>query len=361
MTPWKGFKPLSAGEAKTLSGQVDGMVKELETTTEAARKAELVDKIGKAQSQLNASNPEAYLGGGTRIWVTERDAADLAAAGVQLETPLAMQQRVTSALTEGKFFDQAISTLRKPGANADEIAGALKDLGKHGERVTSVLKVEGKTSLRVARRARPALEGPGEAGEVGRADRAARERARRSRRRSPPRTRCSGSSRPSPRRRSRRWRPRRRRPTSPPSRLADLQFWTRFNVKLRRRGGLRLRRDGGVGGVDPHDAAGGRTDRARRSRRAAEQEPEGSRRRRRRTAAAMTRSISGVCAVRAGTRRCGSLCSASGRDLLEAVLDARVGEAGEHRLDVAVGDEVEAGYAARSPAARGRRRSARGR
>ena len=66
---------------------------------------------------------------------------------MQLETPLALQQRVTSALSEGKFFDQAISTLKKPGATADEIAGALKDLGKHGERVTSVLKVEGKTSV----------------------------------------------------------------------------------------------------------------------------------------------------------------------------------------------------------------------
>jgi hypothetical protein len=146
VTPWKGFKPLSASEAKTLSGQVDGWVKELETTTDAGRKSELVEKIGQAQSQLNASNPEAYLGGGTRIWVTERDAADLAAAGVSLETPLAIQQRVTSALTEGKFFDQAIATLRKPGANAAEIAGALKDLGKHGERVAAVLKAPGSSA-----------------------------------------------------------------------------------------------------------------------------------------------------------------------------------------------------------------------
>ena len=146
VTPWKGFKPLSGEESKVLSGQVDGWVKELETTTEAGRKAELVEKIGQAQAQMNAANPEAYLGGGTRIWVTERDAADLAAAGVKLETPLAMQQRITSALSEGKFFDEAISTLRKPGADAAEIAGALKDLGKHGERVASVLNVEGVAS-----------------------------------------------------------------------------------------------------------------------------------------------------------------------------------------------------------------------
>lgn len=138
------FKALTEVERAEMAKQVDPLVKELEAATDAGKKAKLVEDIGQKQAIINASNPDAYLGGGVRMWVSERDAAALAEAGIKMETQMSREQRIIAALSEGKFFDEAVTKLAKPGQSVDKIAGALKDIGKHGERVTIVLKGETK-------------------------------------------------------------------------------------------------------------------------------------------------------------------------------------------------------------------------
>jgi hypothetical protein len=142
----KAFKPLTEAEQTALSREIDGMIKELQTTTDPARKAALTKSIGEKQALINASHPEAYLGGGVRIQVTGRpgdvekfdklfEQEGAKGLGTGTETSA---QRVIAVLSEGKFFDEAIATLRKPGADTIEVAGALKDLGKHGARACEV-------------------------------------------------------------------------------------------------------------------------------------------------------------------------------------------------------------------------------
>ena len=116
------------------------MVTELKQTQDAGRKAALTKQIGEKQAMINASHPEAYLGGGVRIQVTMRpgDAEKFDQAGVKMLGPETSAQRLIAVLSEGKFFDEVISTLRKPAADTIEVAGALKDLGKHGARACEV-------------------------------------------------------------------------------------------------------------------------------------------------------------------------------------------------------------------------------
>jgi hypothetical protein len=140
----KAFKPLTEAEQSALAREIDGLVKELQTTTDPARKAALTKSIGEKQAMINASHPEAYLGGGVRIQVTGR-AEDVKkfenlfpGAGKLGPGTESAAQRLIAVLSEGKFFDEAIATLRKPAADTIEVAGALKDLGKHGARACEV-------------------------------------------------------------------------------------------------------------------------------------------------------------------------------------------------------------------------------
>jgi hypothetical protein len=140
ITDLKAFKPFTEAEQAAIAREIDGMVKELKTTTDPSRKAALTKSIGEKQAMINASHPEAYLGGGVRIQVTMRpgDAEKFEQAGVKMLGPETSAQRLIAVLGEGKFFDEALHTMRNPAADTLEVAGALKDLGKHGARACEV-------------------------------------------------------------------------------------------------------------------------------------------------------------------------------------------------------------------------------
>ena len=141
VTPFEGFVKLSAAEQTKLAQQIDTMVTKLGSVTDAGERAKLVEQISRSQAMINASHPDAYVGGGVRLWVTERpmDQAAFATAGVQLKTGLGDSQRVVAALSEGRWMQKAIGSLGK-ASDAETAALALRNLGKHGERVTSVLR-----------------------------------------------------------------------------------------------------------------------------------------------------------------------------------------------------------------------------
>jgi hypothetical protein len=124
-------------EADVLAKQIDGWLKALQRTPGEGTKRRLLKQISEAQSILNASNPEAYLGAGSLIWVTLRDARTL---GGGVLTELSASQRIAAALGEGKFLDEALLILSHEGGPA-EIVQALRDLGKHGDRIRQVLDV----------------------------------------------------------------------------------------------------------------------------------------------------------------------------------------------------------------------------
>jgi hypothetical protein len=148
--PFKGFVKLGAEEQTNIAKQIDVWMKELETTTDASRKADLVEKVSKAQATINASHPDAYVGGGVKVWVTGRGGSDTEAIAKALGidpkalTSVTDTQRVVSALSEGKWMDAASKQL-KAGGTTEELAKAIKDLGKHGSRAAEKLGVKGKT------------------------------------------------------------------------------------------------------------------------------------------------------------------------------------------------------------------------
>ncbi|HSI79028.1 MAG TPA: hypothetical protein VK919_00110 [Solirubrobacterales bacterium] len=148
----KPFKPFTDAEQAAMARQIDGLVNELESVTDPARRAQLVKEIGEKQAMINASNPEAYLGGGVRFWVTGRpgDVEKLEAAGAKLLSGPTAAQRIVAALDEGKFFDQAMAAARKPAQRLTEVADALKDIGKHGARACQVTGVAGGASEQLA-------------------------------------------------------------------------------------------------------------------------------------------------------------------------------------------------------------------
>jgi hypothetical protein len=148
------FEPLSDAKQLATAREIDGILKELQASTDPARNKDLVKKIGEAQAQINASNKETYLGGGVRIHVTtrvdvEKGIDDAKKLGTEFPTgrmtPTAAQ-RVMAALNEGKFFDKAIRTMKDPAATISDVADALKDLGKHGQRACEVAGGRGGTA-----------------------------------------------------------------------------------------------------------------------------------------------------------------------------------------------------------------------
>jgi hypothetical protein len=149
--PFKEFVKLSGEEQGRLAKQVDGWMLELEKTTDPAVKKDLVEKVSRTQAMINASHPDAYVGGGVKVWVTGRDLDAEAIAkslGIDVKTLTSVTdaQRVVSSLAEGKWMDAASKSLSK-GGTPEEMARAIKDLGKHGSRSASVLRVPGKTDV----------------------------------------------------------------------------------------------------------------------------------------------------------------------------------------------------------------------
>ena len=139
ITPWEGYKPASPADIATKQKQIDGWIKELESTTDSAAKKDLVDKVGKNQGEILAAGEGGYAtGGGVRVNVTDRP-IDADRLPIKTKTPLYPEQRYTAILAEGPHLDRAVSSLAKPGATAEEAVQAIRNIGKHGERVTQLV------------------------------------------------------------------------------------------------------------------------------------------------------------------------------------------------------------------------------
>lgn len=155
--PFLDFEMLSPGEQQKASSLVDGWMKQLEQAKTPEEKVALVEKISKTQAQINASHPDAYVGGGVRVWVTGREGEEAAkdveklakAANMSEEDLLKATnaQRVMAALNESKWLEAAIGRLtsRSPGTAEDvgKVAKSVTDVGKHGARAAGQLSKAG--------------------------------------------------------------------------------------------------------------------------------------------------------------------------------------------------------------------------
>jgi hypothetical protein len=149
ITIQKDFEPMSAAAQKRASQIIDGKMGELKAAADPAKKAAIAEEIAELQARINASHPDAYVGGGVKIWVSgrEEDIAKIAeASGVPLEQLKAATnaQRVTAALTEAKWLEAAVKKLAKPVSPADaegigKLAKTVTDVGKHGARAAEQL------------------------------------------------------------------------------------------------------------------------------------------------------------------------------------------------------------------------------
>lgn len=143
--PFLEFEPLSPSEQKRIAGLIDGWMGELKAGTGDAE--ELIERISKAQAQINASHADAYVGGGVRVWVTgrEEDVAKLAAAiGIDPDVlrSATVAQRVIAALTESKWLEASVRRLAAPPKGTEDLgklAKAVSDIGKHGGRAAQQL------------------------------------------------------------------------------------------------------------------------------------------------------------------------------------------------------------------------------
>jgi hypothetical protein len=144
--PFLDFEPLSPAEQKKVAGYIDGWMTELKEAKSAEKKADLVEKISKSQAQINASHPDAYVGGGVAVWVTGRETAmedvKKLAAAVDMKPEdllkVSAAQRVSAALAEAKWLEAAAKKLSVPAVTTSEeigvLAKAVTDVGKHGAR-----------------------------------------------------------------------------------------------------------------------------------------------------------------------------------------------------------------------------------
>jgi hypothetical protein len=153
ITPMAGFEAMSPGLQKQTAAQIDGWMNELRDPANVGRRGELVEKIGRAQAHINASHPDAYVGGGVAIWVSGRD-TDLGKIAEALNLDPAdlakatTAQRISAALSEGKWLDAAVQQLKSgAGGDIDELTKAVRNIGKHGARAAEVLRVPGKTNI----------------------------------------------------------------------------------------------------------------------------------------------------------------------------------------------------------------------
>ena len=153
ITPFAGFEPLSPGQQKQTAALVDGWMTELKDPANASRRSELIERISKAQAHVNASHSDAYVGGGVAVWVSGRD-IDVGKIAEALNVDpsdlakVTIAQRISAALSEGKWLDAAVQQLRTgAGGSIDELTKAVRNIGKHGARAAEVLKVPGKTNV----------------------------------------------------------------------------------------------------------------------------------------------------------------------------------------------------------------------
>ncbi len=149
----KRFVPLTPDEQAKAATTIDVLMKRLPDMAPGERGA-TVKEISMTQARIDASHADAYVGGGVAVWVTGRDmdVAKMAEAlnvGVEDLAKWTAAQRISAALSEGKWLDAAVSQLRSPGAGDDitALAHAVRDIGKHGARAAEVLKVGGRTNV----------------------------------------------------------------------------------------------------------------------------------------------------------------------------------------------------------------------
>jgi hypothetical protein len=153
--PFLDFEPLSPGEQKKAAGMIDGWMEQLKNAKTVEDKAPLVEKISKAQAQINASHPDAYVGGGVRAWVTGRedaleDVKKLAEAVNMTPEELlkvSKAQRIMASLNEAKWLEAALGRLRKAtigeAHDVGKVAKDVTDIGKHGARGAGQLSKAG--------------------------------------------------------------------------------------------------------------------------------------------------------------------------------------------------------------------------
>ncbi|MFH0751254.1 MAG: hypothetical protein V2B17_05410 [Chloroflexota bacterium] len=153
ITPFAGFEALSPSQQKQTAALIDGWMTELKDPANASRRGELIERVSKAQANINASHPDAYVGGGVAVWVSGRD-IDIGKIAEALNVDpsdlakVTTAQRISAALSEGKWLDAAVGQLKTgAGGNIDDLTKAVRNIGKHGARAAEVLRVPGKTNV----------------------------------------------------------------------------------------------------------------------------------------------------------------------------------------------------------------------
>lgn len=152
--PFLNFKALTPAEQKAAAGKIDTLMEQVKTAP-SERLAKLVEEISMTQAQINASHPQAYVGGGVAVWVTGREDAledvKKLAEAVNMEPEKLLEvtkaQRIMAALNEAKWLEAAMERLRSPVVSSAEDLGKVTkdvtDIGKHGARGASQLSKAG--------------------------------------------------------------------------------------------------------------------------------------------------------------------------------------------------------------------------
>ena len=159
VTPDLTFVPLTPQEQAARAADIDKWMADLRDSTKADIHPTRVRQVSRAQALIDASHSDSYVGGGVAVWVTGRgdlldplsdvnkianalnvDPADLA--------KFTTAQRVSAALSEGKWIDAAVNSLNTPGAGSvEQLTRDVSNIGKHGARAAQVLRVPGTTDV----------------------------------------------------------------------------------------------------------------------------------------------------------------------------------------------------------------------
>lgn len=156
VTPVANFRRLSVDEQRRYAVMIDEWMQDLRDPAKVELRANRVRRIGQTQAMINASHADAYVGGGVAVWVTGRE-GDLAKITEALKSlnfdpsdigKFSYAQRVSAALSEGKWIDKALHALKVPGSrNVDQLVAEILDISKHGARAADVLRVPGVTNV----------------------------------------------------------------------------------------------------------------------------------------------------------------------------------------------------------------------
>jgi hypothetical protein len=148
----KTWKPMTPQEIAGLERSMDEWAAKLAKLEQAgadeAAKRPLIEKIGRAQAEVLANNPNMYLDAGNIKTLVTRRPIDLkkveAALGAMDADSLIRlgkvfsQERYLKVLGEGPHINHAFRTIRS-STNAQEIANAYKAFVKHGDRVLETI------------------------------------------------------------------------------------------------------------------------------------------------------------------------------------------------------------------------------